>query len=652
MKKKKPQLTVEKLEDRIQPSTTGLPWEYGNLTLSFVRDGTNVDGYQSSLFQTLGSSPAASKAWEAQVLKAAQTWAGVTNLNIGLVADGGQALGVTGLAQGDSRFGDIRVAAEPMGAAAQLSIGSPYNPVAGTRSGDLVFNSSVPWGIGSQSANDVYTAALHELGNALGLSENDDPTSAMCRTYQGPRTGLSQSDVGAIQTLYGAPLPDAYQGTTGNATLGTAAVMKLPEIAASLSSTSTADYFRYTVPSYADRTVSVTVQTGGISAITPRLSIYSASGQLISSSSAADVFSGKATITLNNVKRGTVFFFKVDSPATDVFGLGGYRLKVDSGAVAQQQIAAIDAALNSTAIQYTNFRHTTSTISTAVSLDQVIYQINPRFDYAVNAKLNVASDVNFFSVVTPATAPQALIFTAAAGKGSLLSPELTVYDAQGNVVDAEILSNDSTGYVVQVRNPAANARYFVAVSPNAFAASINDTGTYVLGVNYAATPIILETIVDDTLSAANTVDVFSLQSSQVQLYHLVLAVDTGGAATGVDVVMQLFDASNNLVAALDCQDGNTVSMNVQMHQGGYAVRFIGRSKSGAVIPTTAYSLLGVSLTAPLDPIPVNPTDPTLAPTLTPPPPTVVVTNPVTPPILPPIDPTLLTTTPTTTITLP
>src|SRR5262249_41188618 len=156
-------------------------------TLSFVPDGTTPDGYQSNLFKSMGTM-AANRLWQAEVLRAAQTWAAAGNIDIGLVTDAGQTLGVTGLIQGDTRFGDIRVAAEPMGAGAQLSIGSAYNPVAGTRSGDIVFNSSVPWGIGT--GNDIYTAALHEIGNALGMTENDDPTSAMCRTYQGPRTGL------------------------------------------------------------------------------------------------------------------------------------------------------------------------------------------------------------------------------------------------------------------------------------------------------------------------------------------------------------------------------------------------------------------------------------------------------------------------------
>ncbi len=637
MNPNKTRLYVEVIEDRITPST-GMPWGSNNLTLSFVPDGAAADGVKSSLFQTLGKS-ANTAAWETAILKAAQTWSSAANLNIGLVADGGQALGATGMIQGDQRFGDIRVAAEPMGLTSHLSVGSPYNPVAGTRSGDIIFNSSFTFGVGTQS-NDIYTVALHELGNALGVGENNDPTSVMFSTYTGPRTGLSAGDIATVQSLYGARPTDMYEGVSGNNTLGGAAVIKLPEIAADITTSSDVDFYRYTVPSYADRTIKVTVQSGNVSLLTPHLTIYNASGQVIATTSASDPFSGSASITLNNVKRGTVLFFKVDSASSDVFSMGGYRLKIDSGDVSRKQIDAIDAILNGS-IMYTNFGHKTSTLATAASLDQAVYQTDPRFDYAINAKLNDASDINFFSVTMPATAPNAAIFTVAPGQNSHLSAEVTVYDANGQEVDANILSNEASGYVVQLLNPVANAKYYVSVSHNAFAGDCQDKGTYRLGVNYTNTPIILQTIVDDTLSATDTVDVVSLQSTQAQLYHFVLSADTGGAASGIVVVMQIFDSNNNLVLNLVCQDGNTLSADIQLKQGAYTARFIGVSTSGAIIPLTNYSLLGVKLSDPLDPVPVNPTDPTLNPTTTPPATTVVVTSPIVPPVIPPIDPTAL-----------
>src|SRR5205809_6807313 len=115
----KPRSTIlrpEILEDRCTPTTFGNPWpDASHLTLSFVPDGTQVGSQQSSLFKTLKSEVSVdSRAWETEILRAFQTWAVKANLNVGFVADGGQPLGSPGLFQGDSRFGDIRVAGIPL----------------------------------------------------------------------------------------------------------------------------------------------------------------------------------------------------------------------------------------------------------------------------------------------------------------------------------------------------------------------------------------------------------------------------------------------------------------------------------------------------------------------------------------------------------
>src|SRR2546430_895549 len=100
--------TLELLEDRITPSTFGSIWPNpGNLTLSFVPDGTNAGGgVSSSLFRTLNGQ-ASTAAWETAILRAFQTWAMVTNVNVAIVADGGQALGATGAVPGDPRVGGL-----------------------------------------------------------------------------------------------------------------------------------------------------------------------------------------------------------------------------------------------------------------------------------------------------------------------------------------------------------------------------------------------------------------------------------------------------------------------------------------------------------------------------------------------------------------
>src|SRR4051812_11012280 len=120
----KMRLTVVQLERRDTPAVVGLPWiDPGHLTLSLVRAGAAVGESPSSLFQSLSQqSPTGN--WQLEILRAFQTWAVNANISLGLVADGGQALGTPGLVQGDRRFGDIRVAAVPL-SKDSLAVGTP-----------------------------------------------------------------------------------------------------------------------------------------------------------------------------------------------------------------------------------------------------------------------------------------------------------------------------------------------------------------------------------------------------------------------------------------------------------------------------------------------------------------------------------------------
>src|SRR6476646_1284185 len=130
-------LALERLEDRYAPSTSGIAWpDNQHLTLSFVPDGTPVGNSSSNLFRTLNA-VAPTATWEREILRAFQTWAASANLNIGVVADGGQPLGATGAVQGDTRFGDIRIAAVPL-APGTLITNTSFQWSGTTWSGDLV----------------------------------------------------------------------------------------------------------------------------------------------------------------------------------------------------------------------------------------------------------------------------------------------------------------------------------------------------------------------------------------------------------------------------------------------------------------------------------------------------------------------------------
>src|SRR5437868_4609675 len=89
-------LEVELLETRIVPySTSGNLWPHPELvTISFVPDGTivgtNNQGYvYSNLFAKFNARFGSPAVWQAQVLRAVQSWAAQTNINFDIVSDNG-----------------------------------------------------------------------------------------------------------------------------------------------------------------------------------------------------------------------------------------------------------------------------------------------------------------------------------------------------------------------------------------------------------------------------------------------------------------------------------------------------------------------------------------------------------------------------------
>lgn len=322
--------SLEYLETRDTPAAFGLGWvDPQHITLSFAPDGTSVSGASSNLFSHLQADGLSSATVQSEVLRAINTWTSQANLNVSVVGDNGTAVGANGLAQGDSRFGDIRISMRALSTDA-LAITSPPGLNEGTLAGDIILNSNYDFSVGNQSGRyDLYSTLLHEAGHAFGLDHSTNANSPMYESYQGVRTGLDASDVTHIQAIYGAPTstaatiltssaPSYTQDGGTNETIatatnlqGTAGVTSLQHYIqfAKLGSASDVDVYKINA---ASQTSNLIATISSVDGVTPAVTFYDANGTALV---ATDISTSTATSVyqVEGVPSGSAVYVRVSA---------------------------------------------------------------------------------------------------------------------------------------------------------------------------------------------------------------------------------------------------------------------------------------------------------------------------------------------------
>lgn len=600
-------LTVELLEARDLLATFGVPWPNAkHLTFSLVPDGTTADGTTTNLFQTLDSRNSTID-WASQIARALQTWASQANINVGFVDDNSLPLGVAGPIQTAPGVGDIRVTAHDM-ASDIMAFATPYDLLSGSRSGDVILNSTTDWGIGSQATYDLYTVLLHEFGHTFGLDHSTDQSSPMYESYQGVRTGLISSDISNIRALYGTRQQDSYEGFAGNNTLESASVITDPAITGDITTLSDVDYYQYTLPASSGSTAYVTVQTAGVSLLESALTVYDSSGQVVGTSSIDNPFIGSVVVQISNATPGQTYYIKVQNNTSDVFGIGSYRLKIDSGPDSEQLIAALDAVYNHDANNVPAAdHHTNDTVASATDLTQTFYQADGRFHYTIAAGIEDSTDVDYNKIVVPYSGmgdSLAMQISVAAWEDSSLAPKISVYDQNGNFVPADILANGDGSFLAQVAEVTSGATYYVKVS-SATSDSAHNTGNYLLGVNFSVTPLALTTLLSGSVSKSTLRVDGQIDANETQATHFTL---TNNNTTGETLRFGIFDANDNLVLRLVAGSGETVSATVFLPPARYKTRALGVGGADSAW-TIDFTLKVDTVTDPIDPPPADPGSP-------------------------------------------
>jgi hypothetical protein len=611
------------------------------LTLSFADDGVDVAGQSNALADKFASL-APAEVWQSTILRAFQTWASRTNADIGVVDDGGQPFGAAGTDRGDSRFGDIRIAAIAM--APEIgAVSVPINGVVGgSWTADVIFNTNFAF----QSLDTLYAIALHEAGNVLGLADSDDPLSPLHPGSIPTAIVPTAIDTSNLQALYGIRVPDLNEASSGNSnnnSFNNATRLRVNDytsddesdlygdgsapsiVYGDIRTIGDVDYFEIDVPDQYSGPTTFRLRSAGISLLAPRLLVYNEQRQLVrevaSTSSTGDVLS----IALPNVAADGKYYVQIAAATTDCRASGGYSLVVtfdDINQVAPEIIESYaDGSLRKLGQgelrkifdadaedSFYDDSHTDDDPLEAVTLESESEFSSPNRFETIGSITN-ALDQDFYRIRSPEIGTGFSVLTIAVRslEAGTLVPRISVLDHSRHIIPSTILANGAGQLIVQIA-ASADEDYYVAVSA-ADPAGPFASGNYQLTASFGDHAAEVQQFAAGTLPIDIGQNVHKLYVAEPQLFHFLLQAEPG--ASPHLVIATLYDASNQPVHRLATSLGDVRSSSaVLLAPGTYQVVLSASTLDGPAAVPIDYQLRGLAIS---DPFVSDPNDPTTSP---------------------------------------
>lgn len=639
-----------------------------SLTLSFVPDGTHVSDEVSSLATTLASKV---PNWQAVIVRAFQTWAQNANINVGVVADGGQPLGIQGQSHFDSRFGDIRIAGVPLSLDTYGEAIHETRTMVGTWSGDVVFNTTAP--INTEA--DLFSVAMHEAGHVLGLDHNPDPLSPMFKHGISTTAGPTAGDISALQTAYGARRLDIYDAAQRNETIQRATRIPHSEpvdgftgatplvVYGDLQNATDKDVYELPVlPGYSGP-LSFDLVTRGISELAGRLTVMDRDGHVLAQASTAAPLGDKLTVSLTSLPVGKIYL-QVDTPAGGLFSSGAYAVVTRYDQLLTTPAASIDQTvltgfhwqsrtddsdgqvdvsklLTGGTITLDDDQHMNDTTATAVILREIIDTTALR-KFQVVGTITDAADSDTYRLRSPSNPPtvRGLTVTIESLEDDGLIPAVTILDKTGTVVPVQHVVNGNGQLTLRAAGVDENKDYFLQVS-----GAGGTKGNYSLIARYDDVALPRTSVAAGQLNATLPAMSSTLYVARPQLFTFALS-STPGATPGGVVWATVIDEANRNVAFLGSAVGQFRSAAaVLLEPGTYTIVVEARDATGGLNPDATFNFFADRVSDPVGPPVVDPGTqpafvcndlsglfcfPAQAPTSNP----VVVTPPTTPAVTP------------------
>jgi hypothetical protein len=310
------------------------------ITISIVPDNTvlaTISG--NNIYSNLRSTFDAAfgtDVWEPVLFRAANMWAGYTDVNFITVDDNGAGVGSGSYQQGDPYMGDVRIGGCNLGSTVycQSYFPPPVNNY--SLAGDILFNTAIPLNIGSNP--DLFTVAAHELGHTLGLGHNGVQASAlMYYIYNWVKSDCSSDDKMAVRGIYSGGYVranDAYwpnNNSFANAQdltsllSGRQATVQGLDIATS----SSVEYFKVTAPSDTSSSIALRMQSSGISLLEPKLTVYASDQTTVLGSASSTGIGASVAVILSGITANQLLYLKCQGNVSSFLGQGLYGLTLN-----------------------------------------------------------------------------------------------------------------------------------------------------------------------------------------------------------------------------------------------------------------------------------------------------------------------------------
>lgn len=599
---------TESLEGRELLTTFGNAWDDARgLTVSFPADGTPLGATGSELRGLLDES-ADRSAWQTAILQAFQTWSEVADINFGLVADRGDAFGAVGLSSSDPRFGDFRIGALPLPGV--LANAVPRQAVAGTWSGDIFFSTETNWylaNVGSghstatEGAYDLYSVALQEVGNALGLADVDAPGSVMSAQYTGAVSGLTAMDIAAIQAVYGQRTDpfetvsnDSRETATAIQLSGTEAAAGVAVRSGSLLNAADSDVYSFVVPEGVTA-AAVTLRAQGISLLESELDLRSAAGGRVAVGYSKSVFDNDVRVVSASLHAGATYYVHVDSQKNSDFASGDYQLELNfnpesdwlpvngrqhdagryNGRARLDDADRVDlpglfagAILDGETAGNNTFVTATQLETTIGFRDGIHYE-------AVGTVLG-SGDRDFLSIQAPEQAADVMVVRFTPLDGVAANVHVAVMNSNGGRVAALVNRSAGGQYEIQISEPEAGATYAVGIKLEAGAedAAVN----YALTADFAVADAHAQTGSQAEIIAGE-IQLGGISSLKSQLFKLDLSnlSETDGDKVAISVIHR---RNQQIVQTVMATAGASESIFVWLPEGEYGVAVQAKSANG------------------------------------------------------------------------